>query len=135
MTPPTLPEAEQDVLAALYERAPATAREIREALVPRRPLAHASVVTLLGRLERRGLVTRRKAEEGKAFVYTPTRDRTGAVAPLLSGLVSRLFKGHSPALVATLLESTPPNARDLDELQSLIDTWRQRTESEPGGER
>lgn len=135
MTSTTLPEAEQDVLAALYERAPATARDIREALASRRPLAHASVVTLLGRLERRGLVSRRKADEGKAFVYTPTRDHSGAVAPLLSGLVSRLFKGRSPALVATLLESAPPDAADLEELQSLIDAWRRKAGSTSGAKR
>lgn len=132
MSAPTLPEAEQDVLAALYDRAPATAREVREALAGRRPLAHASVVTLLGRLERRGLVSRRKADRGKAFVYAPTVDRAGAVAPLLTGLVRRLFKGHSPALVATLFNSTPPDAEDLEELQALIDDWRRRTGGTPG---
>jgi len=54
MAPSKLPEAEADVLAAIYERGEATARDIREALAPRRPLAHASIATLLGRLAGRG---------------------------------------------------------------------------------
>jgi predicted transcriptional regulator len=42
-------------------------------------MAHGSVLTLLGRLERRGLVARKKGPSGKAFVYMPTGRHTAAL--------------------------------------------------------
>ncbi|MHC4568418.1 MAG: BlaI/MecI/CopY family transcriptional regulator, partial [Planctomycetota bacterium] len=57
---PQLPEAELDVLSCILQRQRVTAREIREALAEIRPLAHASVVTLLNRLEQKGLVQKQK---------------------------------------------------------------------------
>ena len=68
-----IPEAELDVLACLQRSGEATAREIGAALRGYRPMAHGSVVTLLKRLEAKSLVTKRKADAGKAFVYRPTR--------------------------------------------------------------
>ena len=127
MTMSTLPEAEQDVLGALYDAGEATAREVREQLAARRPLAHASVVTLLGRLEDKGLVKRRKGTSGKAFVFTPTRPRGRTFGPVLSRLVRRAFRGNSAALVASLFESRPPDAREIEELQTLLADWRART--------
>lgn len=123
---PNLPEAEQDVLGVLYELGEGTAREIREQLAARRALAHASVVTLLGRLERKGLVRHRRADTGKAFVFSPTRERGRTFGPLLSRLVRRAFEGNSASLVASLFESRPPDAQELAELETLLDEWRAR---------
>ena len=55
-----LPDAELEVLTCLHRRGEATARDIREALWDQRQMAHVYVLTLLGRLERSGLVERRK---------------------------------------------------------------------------
>ena len=121
-----MPEAEQDVLGAIYDLGEATARDVREQLSRRRPLAHASVVTLLGRLEEKGLVRRRKADAGKAFVYSATIARTRTFGPMLSGLVRRAFQGNSAALVASLFESRPPDAKEIAELDALLEEWRAR---------
>lgn len=125
---PRPPEAEQDVLAALYGLGEATARELRQALASRRPLAHSSVVTLLARLEERGLVTRRKAEVGKAFVYRATRQRQRVFGPALRRLAERAFAGSPVDVVASLYEGAPPSAAELDELQELVDRLRRESE-------
>ena len=127
-----LPEAEQDVLGVLYELGEATAREIRERLEPRRPLAHASVVTLLNRLEEKRLVRRRPSEKGKAFLFAPTRERTRTFGPLLSRLAKRVFHGDQVALVASLFESRPPDAHEIERLESLLADWRARNRREGG---
>jgi BlaI family transcriptional regulator, penicillinase repressor len=125
MTPtPRLPDAEQDVLAALYELGEATVRQLRTALARRRPLAHSSVVTLLARLEARGLVRRRKGDEGKAFFYRPTRARQRAFGPLVRGLMQRAFRGRPVDAVVSLFETAPPTEAEIDELQALVDRLR-----------
>src|SRR6188474_994620 len=114
-----LPDAELEVLTCLHRRGEATARDIREALWDQRPMAHGSVLTLLGRLEKRGLVSRKKGPVGKAFVYEPTRQQTMTMRPVLRRLVDRVFDGNPVDLVASLFETRPPTAKELDAIQRL----------------
>jgi len=101
-----------------------TAREIRETLSQSRPMAHASVVTLLKRLELKGLVRKHKGKVGKAFVYQATR-RPGTVhQSLVRGLLDRVFAGNGLALVSSLFETQPPSEQDLDELQTMLDKMK-----------
>jgi predicted transcriptional regulator len=123
---PKLPDAEMDVLGCVYRRGEATAREIREDLSSDRPMAHGSVLTLLKRLEQRRLVTRRKGDVGKAFIYAPTRKRSATVRPVLKRLVNRVFGGDSVALVASLFETRPPTASELAEMEALLREHRRR---------
>ena len=123
---PSLPEAELDVLSCILQRQRVTAREIREALTEVRPLAHASVVTLLNRLERKGLVLKKKGKVGKAFVYQATRKPGSVYQSLVQNLLDRVFAGNGLALVHSLFETQPPNPHELDELQTMLDTMRAR---------
>ncbi len=111
MAEPQLPDAELDVMACLWQGGALTARAVREALAGKRPMAHASVCTLLKRLEDKGLVVRSKGDAGKAFVYQP-KTRPGATRRRLLGeLIDRLFGGSGVALVSSLLESRPPTSQ------------------------
>jgi BlaI family transcriptional regulator, penicillinase repressor len=123
-----LPDAELEVLSCLHRRGEATARDIREALWDQRPMAHGSVLTLLGRLERRGLVTRKKGPSGKAFVYMPTGRTTATMRPVMKRLVDRVFAGSPVDLVASLFETRPPTQQELDQIQRLVRDLRRKRE-------
>lgn len=124
---PRIPEAEADVLAALFDAEEATARTLRETLERKRPMAHGTVVTLLRRLETRGLVKRRKADQGKAFVYRPAKGHARTFGPGASSLVQRAFGGRPAALVASLFETRPPSTQEIDELEALVERLRNDT--------
>ena len=126
--PPKIPDAEADVLAALFRAGEATARTLREALERDRPMAHASVVTLLQRLKSRGLVSRRKGDQGKAFLYQPTRDHARTFGPAVTSLMQRAFGGRPAALVASLFESRPPTGAEIEELDDLVRTLQKQRE-------
>ena len=121
-----LPRAELDVLGCLWQRGQATARELREALWGYRPMAHGSMVTLLYRLEAKGLVTRRGNKIGKAFIFVPTQSPEPTYRKILKNLLDRLFGGSGVCMVASLFEGQPPTPEELDELQKLIDEHRQK---------
>ena len=127
--PTPLPDAEQDVLAALYDLEEAAASDVRQALATRRPLTHSSIVTLLMRLEKRGLVRRRKADVGKAFLFRPTRPRARVFGPALARLLDRAFAGRPVDAVASFFESTPPTREELADLEQLVKTLRQNRPS------
>jgi predicted transcriptional regulator len=122
----SVPGAERDLLAALCRAEQATARELREAIEPYRPMAHGSILTLLGRLESKGLVTKKKGTSGKAFVYRPTAAGRATIQPVMRSLLHRVFGGSPVSFVASLLESKPPTAEEIEELQELLDELRRR---------
>lgn len=130
---PRLPDAELEVLACLWRKGSATARDVREALDHYRPMSHGSVVTLLNRLQAKGLVDREKANVGKAFLYKPTRKPEPTYRSLVKDMLQRVFGGNGVALVASLFETHPPDAAEIEQLQKLLDD-RRRQEQKQGGQ-
>lgn len=118
-----IPDAELEVLAAVQRRGQATGREVGEDLEGWRPLSHSSVMTLLGRLEDRGLVTRKRGE-GREYVYSATATREEAVAPILRRLMNRIFDGDAASLMASLFETRRPTADQVARLETLLDELR-----------
>ena len=119
-----LPEAERDVLAALHRTGATTAREIRGELAEYRPMAHGSVLTLLKRLEEKGLVGRKKGKTGKAYVYKATQQARPFYRRILGGMVERVFGGDGVALVASLLDTKPPTPEELARLEAVLKQYR-----------
>src|ERR1044071_4054782 len=58
---------QQAILNFIWSHGPATAEQVREAILPQHPLKDSSVRTLLRRLEQQGYLSHRL--DGKAFVY------------------------------------------------------------------
>ena len=123
---PNLPDAELELLAALCRATEATARSLRETLDEYRPMAHGSVLTLLGRLEKKRLVEKRKGDSGKAFVYRPTAAGRAVFRPVTKNFVQRVFGGSSVSFIASLFETTTPTADEVEELQRMLDALRAR---------
>ncbi|MFW6154442.1 MAG: BlaI/MecI/CopY family transcriptional regulator [Planctomycetota bacterium] len=119
-----LPDAELEVLACLWQRGSATAREVREMMEPYRPMTHGAMVTLLKRLSAKGWVTREKGPVGKAFVYTPTRKAAPTQRRILADLTHRVFGGSGVAVMANLLDATSPSIEEIDTLQTMLDDLR-----------
>ena len=128
---PNLPDAELEMLVCLHKMGEATARDVREALEGHRPMAHGSAVTLLGRLESKGLVRKRKGSVGKAFVYSPTRSAGSTLRPVMRKVLTRIFGGNGVALVNSLFDVQPPTPEELEELQALIDEQRNKAKGRP----
>jgi predicted transcriptional regulator len=127
-----LPDAELEVLACLWQRGgEATAREVREALHPYRPMTHGSVMNLLKRLEEKQLVRKRKGNQGKAFIFKAAEKPGPTLRRLIRNLLDRVFGGSGPALVASLFEARPPTAAEIDDLQGLLDALKAREEDAP----
>ncbi len=134
MTEDRLPDAELEVMACLWRLGEASARQLRESMAGFRPMAHASVMTLLNRLEAKGLIRRAKGPVGKAFVYTPTRQPGKTYRRVIGDVLQRIFGGNGPALVASLFETQPPTAEEIDQLQRLLDQLRSKADKGKGSQ-
>ncbi len=122
----SLPGAELEVLACLWQKGEATTREVRETMADYRPMTHGAMVTLLRRLEAKGWVKRRKASVGKAFIHMPTRRPEQTLQSLLAKVRRRIFGGNGVALISTLLDNEPPTSEELDDLEAMFQKLRKR---------
>jgi predicted transcriptional regulator len=111
----TLGELERAVMETLWSAtAPVTARDVQDALA-NRELATTTVLTVLGRLERKGLVSRERA--GRAHRYRSVASREDHVAELMrDALDATPDRG---AALARFLGSIPADERDA--LRDLLD--------------
>lgn len=125
-----IPDAELEVLACLWKHGQLTARSIRERMADYRPMTHAAVSTLLKRLQDKGMVAREKGPVGKAFLYRAQGNPRKTYRRIVGDLIERIFSGSGTALISTLLEAHPLSAEEIDELQKLLDDYRQ--DDEPG---
>lgn len=126
MTAEELPEAELDVISCLWQAGMLTAREIREALETRRPMAHATVSTLLKRLESKGFVSREKSGVGKSFRYKAEIKPKGPGRKLLNNVLQKAFGGDGIALVTALFDARAPTKEEIKELEGLVEKLKSR---------
>lgn len=71
---PILGDLEQAVMDVLWARqAPTSVRDVHEELARSRSIAYTTVMTVLDRLSKKGIVTR--SLDGRAWLYRPARTR------------------------------------------------------------
>lgn len=109
---PALSALEQQVMALVWKKGEVRAEDVQTGL--KRPLANATVRTLLRRLEAKGYV--RHEVDGRAFVYKPAVAETQAAARALRGIARTFFGGSAASLMAGMVEEglvSPDEVRDL----------------------
>lgn len=96
----TLTPLELAIMKSLWQRQDALVRDVQRDLLPTRPLAYTTVMTVLDRLFKKGLVRRRK--KSRAHLYEPTVSESEARADAVEGLVEKYFEGSAADLMSYL---------------------------------
>lgn len=91
---------ELDCMKTLWPMGEGTVREIRDRLAERLPRAYTTIMTIMDRLARKGVVERRKS--GRAYIYRPNLSAQQARAHALSQVVEGFFGGSQDELLAEL---------------------------------
>jgi BlaI family transcriptional regulator, penicillinase repressor len=91
---------ELDCMNTLWPMGEATVREIRDQLASRRPRAYTTIMTIMDRLARKGVVERRKV--GRAYYYRPNLSAEEARTHALGQVVDSFFGGSTEALLEQL---------------------------------
>ena len=110
--------AESEVLSIVWELKEATVQQIWEKLPPGRPIASATVQTMLRRLRGKGYLKSRVV--GKAHVFSPAIKRERVIARKVGDLLGRFFGGDAVPLVMHLAKSRQIDQEDLKRLQRLL---------------
>jgi BlaI family penicillinase repressor len=104
------PPLELMCLRALWLLEEGNVRAVRQVVAQTRPLAYTTIMTVLDRLVRKGMLARRKV--GRAFVYAPTSSRDAMRRAAVRELLEGYFDGSEEELLRFLRgEGQPAVAR------------------------
>jgi predicted transcriptional regulator len=112
-----LTRAEWQLMNALWEKYPATARDICDALPPGTDWAYTTVKTMLSRLVAKSAIEERKV--GNASLYEPLVTRRRARLAAIRSMAEEAFDGAFGTLVHFIVEQeklSPAERRKLREL-------------------
>ena len=118
---PPFGELQSAVMEELWHRGESSVREITDGLGERRvELAYTTVLTVMVRLARRGLLTRRRV--GRADLYTAAVGADGLATALSREAVDRLLAAHGEAAISAFVDRLREgDARDLDRLRAILE--------------
>jgi len=115
---PTLTPQELEIMKVVWDKGPATVRDVYEALRARRRIAYTTVMTMMNVLERKGHL--KKRAEGRSFRYQPARPRAQVVKAMVREFLDRVFGGSAQPLLVHLIEDRQLSDEDLRELSRRI---------------
>ena len=116
-------DAELEILRVLWERGPATVRQVHEALSADRETGYTTTLKLMQIMAEKGLVTR--DESSRTHVYSARASQESTQRQLVNDLVQRAFGGSAAELVLRALSSHKTSAEELGEIRKLIDEARE----------
>lgn len=122
-------EAELELLSILWEREPATVRDIYDSLNRERVSGYTTVLKLLQIMTAKGLVTR--DESSRAHLYRAAISQEEMQNKFLRDLSVRLFAGSAAQLAMHALAMEPATARELEEIRALIEQKRTSSSISP----
>src|SRR5277367_3844777 len=111
-------EGELELLGILWERGPATVRELFEAVNTKRVLVYTGVLKLLQIMTEKGLVERDERE--RAHVYRAAISQADTEVRFLRELSERFFAGSAAQLALRALEMERASDVELDAIRRLI---------------
>ncbi len=115
-------ELELEILKILWRANPLTGRQVRDALAEFRELAYTSVMTIMGIMEDKGYLGRKK--QGSSYVYSARIKQETTTRRMLLDLVERAYDGSVTSAVVNLLDSSDVKFEELELFRELI---RQKT--------
>ncbi len=113
-----LSELEHVVMDFLWSHGPASAEQVREALVPSRPMKDSTVRTVLRRLEEKGYLAHRA--EGRTYIYTGIEPPQDVAAGAVRQIIDRFCGGSVEQLLVGLVNNDVVDERELQRLAARI---------------
>lgn len=119
-TPQDITDAELAVLEALWDRGPATIRQLTDLLYPEGgPAQYATVQKLLDRLEAKNGV--RRDRRSSVHVFAALIDRDDLIGRRLRAVAEKLCGGSLTPLLTHLVQASRLSARERQELRAQIE--------------
>lgn len=114
------------ILRVLWERGPATVRDVHQVLDAEKPTGYTTVLKLLQIMTVKGMVTRN--EEERAHVYEARLPAENTKRQLVRDLVQRAFAGSASELMMHALSDKKTSRAEIDEIRRMLDEHERKTQ-------
>ena len=122
MTEPARPtKSELAILRVLWERGPVSVREVQRTLNASKPTGYTTVLKLMQIMTEKGLLDR--DDSVRPQLYSARQKQSQTQKHLLRDFIDRAYGGSVRALVMHALSTKKPSAKDLEELEALLDRF------------
>ena len=113
------------ILRVLWERGPATVREVHEVLDSGKATGYTTVLKLLQIMTAKGMVIRN--EDERAHVYEARLPAESTKRQLVSDLVQRAFSGSASQLMMHALSGKKTSPAEIEEIRRMLDEHERKT--------
>ncbi len=97
-----LPKFELEIMHVIWDKGEATVQEVKDALAKQHPGAYSTFMTMMRRMEGKGILKHEMHEDGKTYVYRPLVSREEVSTGMIQDIYHRLFRGSSDRLFDAL---------------------------------
>ena len=112
---------EADVMDAVWERAEVSVRDVREALLPRKPYSFNTIMTIMNRLVEKGLLAKRRS--GNAYAYRAKVEKEDFCRDVTRSVVNALVSDGKFFQVNAFAEALQECSEgDLAELRRILNS-------------
>ena len=118
-----LPKFELEIMHVIWDKGKATVQEVKDALSEQHPGAYSTFITMMRRMESKGILKHEMHEDGKTYVYMPLVSREEVSAGMIQDIYQRLFRGSSDRLfdaLNALFRKEEITSEELQRLRELI---------------
>lgn len=116
----TVSDAELEILEVLWEAGKAlNAAEIRTLLEKNKKWERTTILTLIQRLVKKGMLAQEKRE---VYYYWPNVDRKDYVKEETRNFVNKFFKGKAGNMAAALMSDDSLTKEDIEELRDFFNS-------------
>lgn len=99
---PSLGPLEKEVMEIIWKQKKASVKQVSAELATSHTLAYTTVLTILSRLWKKGLLERTK--EGKSFVYTPKKDKKQTLHGLIQATLTSLVDRYGDEAITAFID-------------------------------
>jgi len=114
-----LTEVELELMRIIWAKSDVTVRDVVDALPENRELAYTSVATIMKILEKKKVLSSKKAEH--AHTYYPLISREEYESTSLRHLTQNVFQGDPSSMVMKLLNESSLSNDDLQAIKKFLD--------------
>lgn len=114
-----LSDGEWNIMNALWEVAPKTIMQLTAALEESTGWTKHTIITMLGRMEAKGVV---RYEQGiKAKLYYPAVERTETVLGETESFLDKVYSGSIGLMINTMVDKKGLSKDEIDELYAILE--------------
>ena len=114
---------ELEIMHVIWDSGKATVQEVKDALSEAHPAAYSTFITVMRRMEKKGVLKHEMHEDDRTYVYRPLVSREEVSRSMFRDIYHRLFLGSSEQLqdaIDALFQKEEITPEEIQRLRKLI---------------